>query len=411
VTITMVTSSYPRFPGDAIATFMAPIAHGVAARGHRVHVVAPWNPSWRRGEADGDVHFHLYRYAPADRLNTFGYAGALRADVQLRASAIVVSPLALAAGWRRTRRVVRDTRTDVVHAHWVVPGGVTAAAARRGRPLIVSLHGSDVFLAERHAAARRAARWAFQRARWVTACSADLRDRAVRLGASPHRISVVPYGVDTDRFRPDVDLRTATRASLGVQPGAGLVFAYGRLVEKKGFSYLVDAVAALQRDFPSTRLVVAGEGDLGEALRARAETAGLGDRARFVGVVPQHEIPAYLAAADVAVVPSVHDDAGNVDGLPNTVMEIMASATPLVTTAAGGIGAVARDGETARIVPERDALAIAAAIGGILRQPVLARDMGARARAHVEHEHSWSRVAGTFDDIYRRAMDPDTRRR
>src|SRR4051812_26216793 len=198
----MVTSSYPRFPGDSVATFMEPIATGVAASGHQVHVVAPWTPLWRRGTFDSGVHFHLYRYAPSPRLNTFGYATAMRADVRLRPSAIAVAPLAAIAGWRRVRRVQRDTGATVVHAHWVIPSGVIAAAAAGARPLVISLHGSDLFVAERHPAAGLAARAAFRRAAWVTACSADLRDRAVRLGADPYRITVVPYGVDTSRFMP-----------------------------------------------------------------------------------------------------------------------------------------------------------------------------------------------------------------
>ena len=128
-TVVMVTSSYPRFPGDSIATFMEPIATGMAARGHEVHVVAPWHPQWRRQASEGDVQFHLFRYAPVSSMSVFGYAAALRADVRLRLSAIAVAPLALVAGSRRARKVARDTSASIVHAHWVIPGGVIGAAA------------------------------------------------------------------------------------------------------------------------------------------------------------------------------------------------------------------------------------------------------------------------------------------
>src|SRR6185503_5271345 len=97
--IVMVASSYPRFPGDTVGTFMEPIAQGIAARGHDVHMVLPWHPLWARGTSEHGVTFHLFRYAPAASMNVFGYASALREDVALRGSAIVVTPLALAAGW------------------------------------------------------------------------------------------------------------------------------------------------------------------------------------------------------------------------------------------------------------------------------------------------------------------------
>ncbi len=410
--VVMVTSSYPRFPGDAIATFMEPIAHGVAARGRAVHLVAPWNAQWRRADSEDGVHFHLFRYAPLPGMNVFGYAAAMRADVRLRASAIGVAPFALIAGWRCARRVAAETRASIVHAHWVIPGGIIGAAAAGRRPLVISLHGSDVYIAERHSLAGRAARRAFDRADWVTACSSDLRDRAIALGARRDQMSVVPYGVDSELFQPDPAARSAGRQLLGVGDDVPVVFAYGRLVGKKGFEYLVDAAGLLKGRQTPFCLAIAGQGDLDAALRARATAAGVADRISWLGVVSQEVVPSLLAAADVVVAPSIHDEAGNVDGLPNTVLETMASGTPLVATEVGGIGAVASDGLTARIVPERDAPALADAIDQLLRNPSVRAEIGRRAREVVRNQYSWGRVADEFETIYarlERAGAPDSR--
>ncbi len=200
---------------------------------------------------------------------------------------------------------------------------------------------------------------------------------------------------------PSGQARREARERLGVTDGTPLIVAVGRLVEKKGFAYLIDAAAILAREFPALRVVIAGGGDLESALRDRAAACGVADRVLFPGMLLHDAVPALLAAADVAVAPSVRDDAGNVDGLPNTVMEIMASATPLVATAAGGIGAVAIDDVTARIVAERDPEGLAAAIRSLLRQPELSKAIGHRARETVCRDHSWERVAQTFDAIYR----------
>ena len=170
---------------------------------------------------------------------------------------------------------------------------------------------------------------------------------------------------------------------------------------------MIDAAASLKQDHPALRLVIAGEGDLEHELRARAVAAGVTDRVQFLGVVPQHTIPMWLAACDVAVVPSARDEAGNVDGLPNTVLEIMASGAPLVATRAGGIGMVATDGESARLVPERDSDALAQAIADLLRQPSLAAGLGHRARELVCRDYSWARVAESFDVIYDRVAQSE----
>jgi len=398
--VVMVTTSYPRFPGDSVGTFMEPIAKSVAARGHRVHIVAPWHPLVRRPRIEHGLHFHFYKYAPLPFLNVFGYAASMRADVALKGAAYAAAPLALARGWWTARTIARRYGASVMHGHWVVPGGVTAAMAAPGLPLVISVHGSDVYVAERIAPVRLAARRAFRRAGSVTACSADLATRAIRLGADPERTMVVPYGVDTGRFAPDRDVRAERRAQLGVSASKLLVAAAGRLVSKKGFEYLIDALARV----PDAVLVLAGDGSLREELQQRAASSRVRERVRFLGDRTQDDVAALFSAADVIVAPSIRDDAGNVDGLPNVVMEALASGTPLVTTSAGGIGAVVEDTVTALVVSERDIEGIASALTRIRSDAALATRLGAAARDLVAQKFGWDRTAEQFESAYRAAL-------
>ena len=398
--VVMVTTSYPRFPGDSVGTIMEPIARSVAARGHEVHIVAPWHPLVSRADEENGIRFHFYRYAPVPSLNVFGYAAAMRADVRLRAAAYVAAPLALAAGWHAARTVARRHRATIMHGHWVIPGGVTAAVAAPQLPLVVSLHGSDVFVAETFGPARLAARRVFRRAGFVTACSDDLARRAIALGADATRLETVPYGVDIARFHPDPAARAARRQELGVAEGVPLVVAAGRLVRKKGFEFLIDALAGT----PGIVAAIAGEGTLAGELRRQAQTAGIADRVRFLGNQPQDRVGAYFAAADLICVPSVRDNSGNVDGLPNVVLEALASGTPLLTTAAGGIGSVVENGRTAIVVPERDSPAIAEAMRRLIGNPVMAHEMGAAGRALVREHFGWERAAERFEAAYGRAL-------
>jgi glycosyltransferase involved in cell wall biosynthesis len=398
--VVMVTTSYPRFPGDSVGTFMEPIAMSVAARGHEVHIVAPWHPLVARPAQEHGVFFHFYRYAPLAPLNVFGYAAAMRADVTLRGTAYVAAPLALAAGWRMARAVARRHRATIMHGHWVIPGGVTAALAAPALPLVVSLHGSDVYVAETFAPARLAARRTFRAAGFVTACSDDLATRAVALGADPARIETVPYGVDVARFTTGTAVREARRRELGVGDGVPLCVAAGRLVHKKGFGYLIEAVASV----PGLVLAIAGDGTLRAELRAQAQQTGVTERVRFLGNQTQDRVGECLGAADLVCVPSIRDDRGNVDGLPNVVLEALASATPLITTAAGGIGSVVEDGRNAVVVPERSPSAIAAAMNRLLSDPRAAREIGCAGRALVQARFGWERAAARFEAAYARAL-------
>ncbi len=401
--VVMLTTSYPRFPGDTIGTFMEPIAKGIAARGHEVHVVLPWHPRLARGPVEDGVHFHPFRYAPHPALNVFGYAAALRADVHLRGAAYLAAPLGLLASLQAVRRVARETRATILHGHWLVPSGAVVAASTHALPTVISLHGSDVYVAERHGAVRRVARAALRHADWLTACSDDLRDRAIALGADASRAETIPYGVDVERFRPDAAWRVEGRRTMGVGPDDLVLFTAGRFVRKKGFEYLIDAVGRLAPRWPALRLVIAGGGDLDAGLRDRARERGVADRVIFPGVLGQDAVAACLTAADIAVVPSVHDEAGNVDGLPNTVMEALASGTALVATRVGGIPSVVEHGRTGWLVPERDADALAAALERLLGDSRARSELGAAARADAVACRTWPRVAERFEQVYDRA--------
>jgi glycosyltransferase involved in cell wall biosynthesis len=262
---------------------------------------------------------------------------------------------------------------------------------------VVSLHGSDVYVSERHALVGRAARAVFARAARVTACSDDLRTRAIALGASEARIETVPYGVDAHRFAPSPATRERVREALGLSDRP-FVFTAGRLVRKKGFDILIAAVARLRTEFPRVLVGIAGEGDLASELRDQA--AALGDAVHFFGNQSQDDVAALCAAADVVAVPSVHDAAGNVDGLPNFALEALASATPVVATNVGGLPQAIAHNETGLLVPERDARAMADAIGTLLRHPQHARAIGAAARTSVMQHHGWNRVAERFEAAY-----------
>jgi phosphatidyl-myo-inositol dimannoside synthase len=146
---------------------------------------------------------------------------------------------------------------------------------------------------------------------------------------------------------------------------------------------------------------VAGDGDLREELERRAAPAAPG-RVRLLGRLSQDEVARLVAAADVVAVPSVRDDAGNVDGLPNFALESLASATPVVATTAGGLSQAITDGTNGRLVPERDAAGLAEALADILTRPAEATAFGAAARSRVERDFGWARVAERFEQAYRR---------
>ncbi len=405
--ILMATSSYPLFEGDGTAPFIEEIARSVVARGHQVDIVLPAHARLKRKDETG-LRFFPYSYAPLASLNVWGYAQSMKADRGFRWKTLLVAPFAALATRRAVKHRLGRESYDVVHAHWVVPGGVLAHGPARaaGKPFAISLHGSDVFAAERNGLVGIAARQAFLAAGAVTACSSDLRDRAIVLGARAETTRTVPYGVDARFFAPkhlDPVEREAMRGRLGASPDKTLVVAVGRLVEKKGFATLVNALG----DTPQIHLALVGDGDLEAELRACAEIARAS--VTLAGRFPRADTATALNCADIVAVPSVIDSNGNVDGLPNALLEAMATGRPIVASRVAGIPDVVRDGVEGILVPPNDAPALRDAVLRLAGDLPGRQALGESARRRVERDLTWERVASTLEECYVQAQTPAKR--
>jgi glycosyltransferase involved in cell wall biosynthesis len=350
-----------------------------------------------RWEEQG-VEVVTFRYAP-ERYEVLGYGRSLEADERVKGGAALAAPLYALGLHRAIRRQLRARRFDLVHAHWIVPNGLIAAWAV-DIPLAIGLHGSDVFLAEK---VRPAAAWALRRSRLLTGCSPELVDRVRALGFPEERSRVIPYGVDVTAFSPDPDRRRIWREKLGIPDDAPLVLSVGRMATKKGFHILMEALPELLASNPDAHVVLAGGGDL--LPRFQEEAKRFPGRLHLPGPVLRGTLPDLYLAADVFVLPAVHDSKGNVDGLPNVILEAMASGLPVVASGISGIPLAVEEGTTGLLVPEKDPRALAAALQRLLSDPGLAREMGQRGRRKAETALTWDAVAARYREGYGTIVD------
>jgi len=354
----------------------------------------PHHREFRHETIERGVELRTFRYAPHPSWALWGYAEALQADVGLRRRALYVTPFALIASTWSLWRQAREFHPDVIHGHWVLPNGLPAmiVAWLCKVPLVISMHGSDVAMAERTSLYRRIAGWIFGQTRFATACSGDLHQRALALGADPATTITLPYGVAASEFRPDMYDRSWIAQRFGIAATAPLVVAVGRFVTKKGFHHLLRTLPVLRASNPQVRLLLAGYGDLHDEYVAIIDALGVADMVVMPGQLLRDEVARVIASADVYCVPSVHDELGNVDGLPNALLEGMAAGRAIVASAVAGIPDVITDGVQGLLVPEGDEPRLAQAIVSILSNRAYADRLGMAARAQVSDALTWSRV-------------------
>jgi len=402
VRICMVTSSYPRYPGDYAGAILRGTSRAITDRGHEVHVVAPYDPLGT-GPDDPGVLVHRFRYVPSDRLCLAGHGHSLVADARLRPVVPLLMPGYAISCLVAVLRLHRRLGFDVLHANWAIPSGPIGAVASylTGVPLIVTLlGGGDVCLMENSPALAALGRFGFRRASAVTALSQEMLTAAHALGLRGGL--VVPQGVNTQLFCAGSG--DSLRRSLGIPEGAPVVGSLGRLTRMKGFEYLIEAMPAVLEQVPDAYCVIGGDGDLRDELVAIASRLGLSRRVILPGSIAWHDTPNLYAMCNVLVVPSVVADNGNRDGLPSVLLEGMASGAPVVASRIAGIPDVVDDGVNGCLVAPGDTAGLAERITSLLRDQRLAGEIGRRGQQTMREQYDWQRPANRYDEVYLQAV-------
>jgi phosphatidylinositol alpha-1,6-mannosyltransferase len=290
---------------------------------------------------------------------------------------------------RRVRMAAREHRAEVVLFGHGLP--LALLGPRLDLPYVVATHGTEYWFAltpALHALLERAT----ARAHRVLAVS-RFTGRVIRT-AVPEGVpvSLLPPGVDAERFGPDPAGGDELRRRLGIAEGRPLVVCVSRLVRRKGQDALIRAMPAIRRREPDAALLIVGDGPDRVRLQALASDAPAGSVA-FAGEVADADLPAHHAAADVFAMPCRSRLAGlEVEGFGIVFLEAAAAAKPAVAGDSGGAAEAVEDGETGLVVDGRHDGAVAEAVGALLANPQRSAAMGKAGRARVERLFTWPRL-------------------
>jgi colanic acid/amylovoran biosynthesis glycosyltransferase len=284
---------------------------------------------------------------------------------------------------------------DLVHVHY---GTFAGALHRFGLPegSVVTWHGYDANEVPRRRGDAMY-RELFAGPYRHTVGSSFMRERLVQLGADPATISLIPMGIDLDRF-PCVP-----RESLG--PGATLrLVSVGRLDEMKGHGFLIQAAARLLDDGRDIDLRIIGDGPLAGDLHRQVQATGHADRIKLLGAQPSEQVTQELARAHLFALTGVVASTGRVETQGVVFAEAQATGLPVIACNVGGVSDSLIDGETGVLCPPGDVEAIASAIASFMDDPAKLECFGRRARAFVEERFSVETMLDSFERLYERHL-------
>ena len=329
------------------------------ARGDDCHVI-----SFRPAEISGATVHYL---RGVDRLGKAGY--------------LVQS--------RRVKQLVHDLQPDLLHALHLTSYGFLGALTGF-RPLIISPIGTDILEAPKLTPIHGwLTRFSLARADAITATGLQLATETTRYAPREALVTVVPYGVDLDRFVP------------AVKPAFDevVIGAVSRFSPEKGLRYLIDAFATLRQRYGTrVRLRIAGDGPERRCIEAQVHRLGIAGAVDLLGWVDHSVLAAFLTSLDLFAMPSTSE------GFGVAAVEASASGLPVVASDVHGIPDVVRDGLTGRLVPARDAAALADALDGLIEDPVLRHSMGRAGREYVAAHYDWQQNTRQMELLYKRVL-------
>jgi glycosyltransferase involved in cell wall biosynthesis len=388
-TLLVISSTYPRWADDHEPGFVHELAKRLTGR-FRVISLVPCSPGASVHEILDGVEVIRFRYAPR-RFETLVNDGGIISNLRRHRWKILLLPAFVVGQSWRLWRLSRSGDVDVLHAHWLLPQGLIAAllnnfSGNAPRYLVTS-HGADLF-ALRGKLLNKLKRFVVKNAAAVTVVSEAMRSELALIGADVRRVHVRAMGVDLQRrFSPGESLIRSRDEILFV----------GRLVEKKGLRYLIDAMPAILKVNPSAFLTVVGFGPEEVERKEQVQRLGLQAKVQFHGAMAQQELPAFYQRAAMFVAPFVPTPSGDQEGLGLVAVEAAGCGCPVIASDLPAVRDVFDDNQ-ALLVTAGSAEAITNAVCALFARPP-SRQSQEGLRLSLCEKFDWSIVAENYSEI------------
>ncbi|MFH0793050.1 MAG: glycosyltransferase family 4 protein [bacterium] len=385
----IVSSVFPRYEGDPSASWLVKLIQCLQQRGIEVLVYCP---SFK-GLKDQVIHgikVRRFRYFPKAWENVTHDQGApnkIKNPIYL-----FVAFFYILFGLIQFIPYCRREKFDIIHVHWPFPHGIWGYAGARlsNAKLVLHFHGAELFLIQRFRFVKYFLRHAIRHANAITTNSSFNKEDI--LAIEPCQVEVLGFG-STVEEKPYVKEQHSKKQILFT----------GRFIERKGLSYLIQAMPRVMSKV-NCELILVGDGDQKALLEHLVKKLKLEDTVRFAGVLSIEELTHRYQQCDVYALPSIVDSKGDTEGLGVVLIEALIYKKPVVACRVGGITDIVKDRQTGLLVPEKDPEALAEALIEVMTNEELAASLGKAGYAHVKKMYDWDGITERLIGIYKNVL-------
>lgn len=392
--ICIFATSFPRNQKDFVGQWVWGLARALVGAGASVKVIIPHDKQTESHEVWDGVDIHRFSYWFPKSQHGLCYGAGIPTNVRTKKWLALQFPLLEAAFLSAMFRYAADA--DVINAHWTfaaLPAVIASSVMRK--PLVTHAYSAEFVPKALHPINRLVV----NNSKAVISISQYTYDMVEQL-VQPKRHKVIGLGVNPEKVAPDDFDVAGFRAQHGIQPHETFLFAVGRLVERKGYHVLVDAVKHLVQQGKQVHLLLAGTGPQKDALESQINAAGIAEQVQLVGFVPDEALSQYMKASDMLLMPSVMDRTGDTEGLGLPTVEAMANGTPVIASNIGGILDIVKHEDTGLLVEPENPIALAHAISRLIDDPILQQHLINEGLALTQGEFSWNHVARQTLDLF-----------
>ncbi len=391
--VLVLTSTFPRWENDTEPAFIFELSRRLTVS-FDVTVLSPRTPGSKRKENMAGLRVIRFPYFFSQWEKLAMHGGGILNQLKTNPAYYLMVPFFLLGQLLAIIRLVRNEHFDLIHAHWLIPQGFIAALSLlitgKRVPLLCTSHGGDLF-ALKGKGLQRLKRWVMDKSAALTVVSTAMKKTVVDMGVAPDKVEVIPMGVDLKGlFTPDPGVQRKTDELLFV----------GRLVEKKGVHFLLEAMPAVLKKYPTVRLILAGSGPMEQELRQQAQRLQISDKVSFLGMVSQTELPAMYRKATLAIFPFIVAKSGDQEGFGLVQVEAMGCECPIIAGDLPAIHDIVIHEENGLIVESGNIRALADAIIQTLDDKDLRLKLAEKARMQVMERFDWEVIAGKYGKIY-----------
>ena len=391
--VCILTTSFPAYKGHFQSPFILNLANSLVKHNIKVHVVCPfYKDSKKKYEVWNGIKIHRFQYFYPKFLQKLTSGGGIPSNLNSSFISKIQFPFFILSMFLRARKIVK--KCDIIHAQWALSAFVGIFLKKiYKKSIILTESGASANIAVKGTLLKRVLMWTLKNCNFITANNEDQIKLFKRLGIKKDKLKAVFNGIDTVKFKPrNKDL---TKSKLNLPKNKRIILFVGWLIKRKGCKYLISSLNRLRKKYPNLILLIVGEGNLSFKLKQQVIRYNLEEQVYFIGPKTPQEIPSYMNAADIFVLPSLSE------GRPNVVGESMAAGTPTIATAVNGTSEFIEDGKDGFLIRPKEVGELTKALDTLLRNKELSNKFSINSRKSIIRKKlNWDSCAKNYIKIY-----------